>query len=155
MPLKKCTKDGKRGYSWGDGPCIIRSTPEEAKKTVIRMGIKIEGPEKFAQIMKKEHSKGQWSSTDFSTAQQILFEESVIANIEDLDETKAYIPAEERNKIPDQDFGGPNRTYPIRNQQDVENAAKLIGHADNPEEVKRKIIEICKRKNLSIPETWK
>lgn len=154
MPIKKCTKDGKHGYSWGDGPCIIRSTPEEAKKTVIRMGIKIEGPEKFAQVMKKEHSKGQWSSTDFSTAQQILFEESVCSNVEDLDITRAYIPAEERNKIQDENFAGPNRTFPIRNQADVEHAAMLLHHATNPSEVKKNIIRIAHRKGLHLPATW-
>jgi len=57
MPLIKCEKDGKVGYQWGQGDCIIRDTPEEAKKTVIRMGLKIEGPKRFSEIMQKEFQK--------------------------------------------------------------------------------------------------
>lgn len=51
MPLKQCEKDGKFGYSWGNGPCLIG---KDAKKKAIKMGLAIEGPEKFKQIMKSE-----------------------------------------------------------------------------------------------------
>ncbi len=72
MPIFPCEKDGKHGFKWGQGGnCIIRSTPEEAKKVVIRQGIKIEGPDKFAKIMKKE--KG-WTAEDKAFAHDILNE---------------------------------------------------------------------------------
>jgi hypothetical protein len=72
MPIRPCSKDGKHGYKWGDGGnCIIRSTPEEAKKVVIRQGIKIEGPDKFKKIMEKE--KG-WTREDKTIAYDIINE---------------------------------------------------------------------------------
>lgn len=67
---------------------------------------------------------------------------------------KAHIPQAERDKIPAEDFAGPDRTFPIRNQQDVSDAARLIGHADDPAAVKRRIIAIAKRKGLTIPDAW-
>src|SRR6266581_1519869 len=67
---------------------------------------------------------------------------------------KEYIPAKTRNAIPDEDFAGPHNSYPIRNQEDVDNAARLIGHADNPDAVKAAIIRIAKKKGLSLPDAW-
>ena len=55
---------------------------------------------------------------------------------------KEYIPAKTRAAIPSDDFAGPHNSYPIRNQDDVDNAAKLIGHADDPDAVKAAIIRI-------------
>src|SRR5579883_1785572 len=52
------------------------------------------------------------------------------------------------------DFAGPHRSFPILTQQDVYNAARLIGHADDPEAVKRKIIAIAKRKGFKLPDSW-
>ena len=50
MPLKKCTKDGKSGWKWGDsGACY---TQKDAKKRTIRQGIAID-PKKFKQEMSK------------------------------------------------------------------------------------------------------
>lgn len=52
MPLKQCTnKNGINGWSWGNGNCLVG---KDAKKKAIKMGIAIEGPKKFAQIMKNE-----------------------------------------------------------------------------------------------------
>jgi len=46
MPLKKCQKNGKSGWKWGDsGKCY---TGPGAKKKAIKQGIAIEGPDKFA-----------------------------------------------------------------------------------------------------------
>jgi hypothetical protein len=67
---------------------------------------------------------------------------------------EASIPKHVRDQIPDEDFAGPGRTYPIRNQQDVHDAATLIGHAANPEQVKANIIKIAKRKGFSLPDAW-
>lgn len=69
-------------------------------------------------------------------------------------EIQRSISQKERDALPDSDFAGPHESFPIRNQHDVDSAAKLIGHADDPEAVKRKIIEIAKRKGLSLPESW-
>src|SRR6266702_393983 len=70
------------------------------------------------------------------------------------DVTREYIPASTRKQIPDEDFAGPSRSFPIRNQEDVDNAARLIGHADNPDAVKVAIIRIAKKKGLSLPDSW-
>lgn len=61
----------------------------------------------------------------------------------------------ERKDIPDEDFAGPDHSFPIVNQASVDDAASLIGKADNPEQVKAKIIAIAKRKGLDIPEAWR
>lgn len=64
----------------------------------------------------------------------------------------------DRDKIPAEDFAGPNRSYPIVTPGDVADAAGLIGHADNPEAVKAKIISIAKRKGAAfvakLPKSW-
>ena len=60
----------------------------------------------------------------------------------------------EREKMDASDFAGPHQSFPIRDQEDVDNAARLIGHADDPEAVKRNIIKIAKRKGLSLPKSW-
>ena len=59
-----------------------------------------------------------------------------------------------RDEIAAEDFAGPDKSYPIVNQASVDDAASLIGKADNPDAVKAKIIEIAKRKGLSIPDAW-
>lgn len=60
----------------------------------------------------------------------------------------------DREKIPEEDFAGPGRTYPIVTQGDVHDAAKLIGHAADPAAVKAKVKAIAKRKGFSLPESW-
>lgn len=52
MPLKKCQNNGKDGWKWGDqGTCY---TGKEGKNQAIKQGVAIEGPEKFAKIMREE-----------------------------------------------------------------------------------------------------
>jgi len=52
MPLKRCTRDSKSGWKFGDsGHCYLG--PND-KKDAIKQGIKIYGPEKFKKIMKEE-----------------------------------------------------------------------------------------------------
>lgn len=52
MPLKNCSDGGKDGWKWGDeGKCY---TGKEGKKQAIKQGISIEGPEKFAKIMRSQ-----------------------------------------------------------------------------------------------------
>lgn len=52
------------------------------------------------------------------------------------------------------DFAGPHQSFPIKTQEDVNSAAKLTGHADDPEAVKSKIRSIAKRKGLKVPASW-
>lgn len=66
-----------------------------------------------------------------------------------------YIPKAERDKIPDEDFAGPDRTFPINTQAHLDAAAHLIGHAADPAAVKRKAIAIAKRKGFKLPDAWK
>lgn len=61
----------------------------------------------------------------------------------------------ERDALPASDFAGPDESFPIRTQEDVDSAAHLIGHAADPDAVKAKIIEIAKRKGLTLPDAWK
>jgi len=48
--------------------------------------------------------------------------------------------------VPDEDFAGPNGTFPIRQPADVADAASLAHHADDPAAVRAKIKAIAKRK---------
>lgn len=70
------------------------------------------------------------------------------------DITRRYYSQKERESMDESDFAGPHRSFPIKTQEDVHNAARLIGHADDPEAVKRKIIAIAKRKGFSLPDSW-
>jgi hypothetical protein len=66
------------------------------------------------------------------------------------------LTAKQRRELPLSDFGDPGRRlYPVVDQEDVDSAARLIGKAKDPEAVKKKIIAICKRKGLTIPDAWK
>lgn len=61
----------------------------------------------------------------------------------------------ERDKLPESDFGDPERRlFPIVDQDDVESAAHLIGKAKDKDAVKRRIVAIAKRKKLTLPEAW-
>lgn len=64
-----------------------------------------------------------------------------------------HYTAKDRDKIPLSDFGDPQRKkYPIVTQQDVHDAASLIGKAGPG--VKERIIRIAKRKGFSLPDAW-
>lgn len=76
------------------------------------------------------------------------------------DQVEAFYQAKwtkaKRDAHPEADFGDPKgRKYPIKDQDDVDSAAKLIGKAANPAAVKKRVIAIAKRKGLSIPDAWK
>lgn len=85
-------------------------------------------------------------------------------NLNTLDSTKDTIncvevynrdwPKSKRDELDKSDFAGPHESYPIKSQADVDAAAKLVGHADNPDAVKARIKEIAKRKGLKLPESW-
>lgn len=66
----------------------------------------------------------------------------------------------DRDKLPAADFGDPdNEKYPIVIPKDVHDAGLLIGHASDPEAVKRRITSIAHRKGpdfvAQIPDSWK
>ena len=65
-----------------------------------------------------------------------------------------YYSQKDRDKMDASDFAGPHQSFPIKTQQDVYNAARLIGHADDPDTVKRRIIAIAKRKGFALPDSW-
>jgi hypothetical protein len=63
--------------------------------------------------------------------------------------------AKERRGMDLADFGDPAaRAYPVRDQHDLENAARLIGHANDPAAVKARLLAIAKRKGLKPPAAW-
>jgi hypothetical protein len=65
-----------------------------------------------------------------------------------------YIPQKERDSYDAADFAGPDRSFPITTQAQLDAAAHLIGHAADPAAVKRKAIAIAKRKGFKLPASW-
>jgi hypothetical protein len=69
--------------------------------------------------------------------------------------------AEEREKLAKGEikgeFAGPDKTFPIASCEDVADAWRLAGHADNPDEVRRNIIKIVRKFGWEdcLPETAK
>lgn len=63
-------------------------------------------------------------------------------------------PQDKRDKLPSNDFAGPGQSFPIANQKDVNNAVKLVIHADDPEAVGGRIKSIARRKGLKLPPSW-
>jgi RNA polymerase subunit RPABC4/transcription elongation factor Spt4 len=67
----------------------------------------------------------------------------------------------DRDKIPDEDFAGPHRSFPIVKPGDVSDAASSLGRADpeDREKVKAGIIAIARRKGKAhvdqLPDAWK
>lgn len=59
----------------------------------------------------------------------------------------------DRDKLPESDFAGPHRSFPIVSQADVSDALHLVGHADNPDAVRARIRSIADRKGFSMPES--
>ncbi len=70
MPLKRCTNsEGKKGWSWGDGGCQVAENDKESKKQAIRVGLKVSGPKKFGEIMKRE--KGSLHEDELRFVQEL------------------------------------------------------------------------------------
>lgn len=72
--------------------------------------------------------------------------------------TLRNISQEERDKLPKEDFAGPNESFPIVEAVDVHNAAQSLGRAKGDRNsIKRKIISIAYRKGFeaSLPDDWK
>jgi len=74
--------------------------------------------------------------------------------------TLRNIPMSERDKLPADDFAGPNRSFPIAIAGDVHDAAASIGRAKGDSDpIKAKIIAIAYRKGAAfvdqLPDAWK
>lgn len=67
---------------------------------------------------------------------------------------RRYYSDKERDSMDASDFCGPHETYPIKTAEDVKNAARLIGHADDPESVKSCVIGKAKEHGWAIPDAW-
>lgn len=69
------------------------------------------------------------------------------------------IPKSERDQMDTSDFAGPNESYPIKKPEDVAAAAALVGKAENPTSVKKRIIAIANRKGAEfvaqLPKSWR
>lgn len=65
-------------------------------------------------------------------------------------------PQSKRDKLPAKDFAGPDQSFPIATQEDLDAAIHSIGRAKDPETVKAGIRRIAKKKGLKLPdtETW-
>ena len=75
---------------------------------------------------------------------------------ESLDDlARRYFAQKERKDMNVEDFGDPERrAFPVKSQEDLDNAARLLGHADDPDAVKRRLKAIAKRKGLALPKAW-
>lgn len=70
------------------------------------------------------------------------------------------IPMSERDKMAEEDFAGPNRSFPIGDPEDVSAAAHALGRAKGDRNaIKRRIISIAYRKGddyvAQLPDDWK
>ena len=69
----------------------------------------------------------------------------------------AYISKKERDEIPDEDYGWPEKKkYPIQTQEELDAAVRLIGRAPKSEQekIKGRIKKIAKRRGLKLPKSW-
>jgi hypothetical protein len=67
----------------------------------------------------------------------------------------AKLTKEQRDKLPAEDFGDPKkRLFPITDQDSLDAAARLHGHADDPIAVKAAIKAIADKKGLAVPDAW-
>lgn len=61
----------------------------------------------------------------------------------------------EDRKLEPEEYGDPmNCQFPVRNQEDLENAAMLLHRAVDPNKVKRRLHFIANKKGLKVPEAW-
>src|SRR5258708_7541332 len=65
-----------------------------------------------------------------------------------------YIPQAERDAIPEDAFCGPHRSFPVRNQSEVDKAAGLAGHAADPDAVRACVRRKAKAHGWTLPKSW-
>jgi hypothetical protein len=73
---------------------------------------------------------------------------------DELELARRYYSQKEREGMSESSFCGPHRSFPITSQADVDNAAHLVGHADNPDAVKACIKRKAKANGWSLPKSW-
>ncbi len=64
---------------------------------------------------------------------------------------------EARDALPKEDFGWPEEEkFPIKDQEDMDAATKLVGREspDEQDKIKSRLRSIAKRKGLNLPESW-
>lgn len=65
------------------------------------------------------------------------------------------ITTKEREELPAWQLGEPETLgFPVRNQEDLDAAAHLLGKAKDPEKVKARLIAAAKRLDLKLPDSW-
>lgn len=82
------------------------------------------------------------------------------AETDTLLKTLRDISQDDRDKLPAEDFAGPNKSFPIVEAADVHDAAQSLGRAKgNRAAIKRKIVAIAYRKGdafvAQLPDDWK
>lgn len=62
----------------------------------------------------------------------------------------------DRDKMDPEDFAGPDKSFPIKDQDHLRVAVRDLGRYKGGDKaaIKQKIIAIAKRKNLDLPDTW-
>lgn len=146
----KCTSGGKSGHKFGNsGHCY---TGPDSMKKAVKQGVAEMGYTKFKQEMSKSEDI---SEEEFEQAVAELIDEGKIDRYDYYAE--AYISKKERDEIPAEDYAWPEaKKYPIRTQEEVDAAARLIGRAPKSKQasIKRRIISIAKRKGFKLPESY-
>lgn len=150
MPLMKCKKGGVSGWKYGpSGRCY---PGPGGKKLAIKQGL--------------AENDGKWadaSATDeevAAAAAEMMAEGAdafVVFASEFYEAVDAHISKKERDGLKAADFGWPEeRKFPIRNQNDLDAAVKLIGRAPAGKQaaIKARIKKIAARKGLKLPESW-
>src|SRR5690348_1219902 len=67
---------------------------------------------------------------------------------------RRYYSDKERESMDESDFCGPHQSFPVKTQADVDNAAGLAGHADDPDAVRACIRKKAKAHGWSLPKSW-
>jgi len=90
---------------------------------------------------------GKFQASELRAAEQSIIDPETLRVLRD-------IPQSERDKMSESDFAGPDQSFPIKTQADVDAASHLVGKAKDPAAVKARIIAIAKKKGLTLPEAW-
>lgn len=164
--FSRCSHNGKSGWRHSGNTTHCFTGPN-GKSQCVKHAISTHGAKKFSTMMNNTNKNDNQEIFNQDTVASILYDKDStydeIVAVADFFEGSfveklalaEYIKKKERDKVPDEDFGDPKeRKFPIRNQQDVHDAASLVGKAGNPNAVRKKIIEIAKRKGFSIPKAW-
>lgn len=153
MPLEKCKKGGMSGFRWGSsGACY---TGPGGKKKALKQGLAEVGGD--SQKFKEELAKSSVEVGDDEVEKTIASHAGTAGfGNKYLDRASAYISKKERDKMPKEDFADPPEGFPLPDQKHLDAAVKLLGRAPKSKQaaIKRRIIEIAKRKGLKLPDSW-